>query len=677
MGSEDRNNRTRAEDIVEIDVRVAAELNEKFRELVALSQAIPGWTSAADGEGIARDAWALPSNALIIEIGAFLGRCTVLLAGARRLRDSGIVHCVDPFDCSGDAFSVPYYREILASLGGGPLRRHFEDNIARAELTDWVQIHQGRATEIAASWSKPIDLLLLDGDQSPEGARAAYGAWVPFLKPGGTIVLRNTVPRAYAPSHDGHRRLAVEEIVPTTYSDIRQLDDTTIAHKRERRLAPAHRDAPRVHLYAQCWNDAFMLPYFFRHYDPFVDRYVIYDDDSDDLSRDILEKHPKVEIRRFVRSEPEWFVKSEQALSNDCWKESRGSADWVIVTDVDEHLYHPAMLHYLRACADSGVTLIPALGFQMLSESSPGKPDLLCDTLTFGAPYYDLMKVSVFRPDAIEEINFALGRDQVAPVGNVRVPERDELLLLHYKYLGLEQTYARHQALLGRLGKKDFDAEGRWKHPYSWSVDELQDRWRYLAARAVDIRTASGENYPIPRWWLPGMQTVDVASNWINLPMTHEPSPEAKSPFGSSARVVHVADAARYSPLEIEAEPQFFQFRGYDLYLHPPRVGATRLKARDISPVAASPIFTCAVSLDDRSAGPVVFRMRFFDAAQTVWRDAVIQPGERREIKLSLDGFDGPLSAEFTTEMQAGAASNDFAWATFHEPRLTYDQATP
>lgn len=648
-------------------------------EFVEASEAIPGWTSGDDAQEIALASFALGDNPVIVEIGVFLGRCTVLLAGPRRRLGSGLVHGIDPFDGSGDAFSLPHYRRILESLGNGSQRDHFEANIADAGLGDWVKVHQGRGEDIAASWEQPIDLLLLDGDQSPEGARAAYEAWVKFLKPGGILVLRNTPARDYAEGHDGHRRLAMTEVVPGKYDEIRHLTDTTIARKVVPQVAAAagmlakqtRQLRSRVHVYAQCWNDEFMLPYFFRHYDPFVDRYVIFDDGSTDRSREILERHPKVEMRRFVRSDPEWFVKSEQALSNACWKESRGSADWVIVTDVDEHLYHPAMQEYLRACADSTITLIPALGFQMLSESLPGKTDLLCDTLTFGAPYYDLMKVSLFRPDAIEEINFTFGRDQVDPIGDIRVPQRDELLLLHYKYLGLEQTYARHQALLARLGERDFDAEGRWKHPYSWSIDELRGRWQYLADRAVNVRTAFGENYPIPRWWLPTMETVDVTSNWVSSPMIHEPPPEPRSQFGNLERVIHVADAARYSPLEIEAEPQYFQFRGYDLFLHPPIIGATRLRARDIAPGAASAVFTCALSLDDRSAGPVVFRMRFFDASQTVWREAVLQPGERREIKLSLDGFDGPLSAEFMTEMQAATPSNHFAWATFHEPRLT------
>lgn len=55
----------------------------------------------------------------------------------------------DPFDCSGDDFSVPHYRRLLTKAGGWPLPAHFERNIRCAGLEDWIEVHQGRAEEIA------------------------------------------------------------------------------------------------------------------------------------------------------------------------------------------------------------------------------------------------------------------------------------------------------------------------------------------------------------------------------------------------------------------------------------------------------------------------------------------------------------------------------------------------
>src|ERR1700674_4922379 len=109
-----------------------------------------------------------------------------------------------------------------------------------------------------------------------------------------------------------------------------------------------------IHLYAQCWNDCWTLPFFFRHYDSWVDRYFFYDDNSTDGTLAILRAHDRVQVSRFKRSFPDSFVLSEQMFSNQCWKQSRDVADWVIVTDVDEHLYHPQGAEYLARCAVEG-----------------------------------------------------------------------------------------------------------------------------------------------------------------------------------------------------------------------------------------------------------------------------------------------------------------------------------
>jgi hypothetical protein len=200
-------------------------------DYIRLSEGIPGWTRGEEARELARISFSLPAEARIVEIGSFFGASTILLAGPRRLRGSGLVHCVDPFDCSGDLFSIPYYKRILVEAGGGSLRDHFEKNIRHAGVTPWVKVHQGRATEVGKNWKALIDLLFLDGDHSRAGAREAYDTWARFLKPGGVIALHNSRPENRTLDHDGYRCLAEEEITAPDYRDIRLIGSTTFAIK--------------------------------------------------------------------------------------------------------------------------------------------------------------------------------------------------------------------------------------------------------------------------------------------------------------------------------------------------------------------------------------------------------------------------------------------------------------
>jgi predicted O-methyltransferase YrrM len=196
-----------------------------------LSETIPGWTRNEEAEALARMAHSIEGDAVIVEIGSFFGSSTVFLAGARKLRGVGKVYCVDPFDGSGDSFSVPHYTAIILAFGARSPLEHFQRNVSAAGLSEWVAVRQGTAEEIANSWTAAIDLLVLDGDQSPAGVRAAYDRWSPWLKPGGVIALHNSAPGEYAPEHDGHYLLATEEIQPPRYIERHLIGSITFARK--------------------------------------------------------------------------------------------------------------------------------------------------------------------------------------------------------------------------------------------------------------------------------------------------------------------------------------------------------------------------------------------------------------------------------------------------------------
>jgi glycosyltransferase involved in cell wall biosynthesis len=245
-----------------------------------------------------------------------------------------------------------------------------------------------------------------------------------------------------------------------------------------------------------------MLEFFFRHYDPFVERYVVYDDGSTDATLEILRARQNVEVRRFERVVEQSFVLSAQRLHNEVWKESRGRADWAILTAVDEHLYHADLAGYLARSKRRGVTAVPALGFQMVAGEFPAPGVRLAETITRGAPYSRMNKLSILDPDAIAETMFSLGRHRGSPTGLVRFPDSDEVLNLHYKFLGIDYLRAR-QALL-RTGLGEIDRQEGYGRQYLFDDAKVRSELAEFESRAFDVM-APGVDTPArhgePRWW--------------------------------------------------------------------------------------------------------------------------------------------------------------------------------
>jgi glycosyltransferase involved in cell wall biosynthesis len=204
---------------------------------------------------------------------------------------------------------------------------------------------------------------------------------------------------------------------------------------------------PRIHLYALCWNEEDIIPFFLRHYGGFADRIVIHDDESDDRSVGLLRAHPKVEVvpanlpAGIGRADASRFI----PFYNEAWKRSRGEADWIITCNLDEFYVHPTGLPaHLAACREQGVNIVPSFGFDMVSWRRPAPGSDLARTVRRGGRSWPMNKVCAFNPDEVEEINFTQGRHFCLPRGRLRFEPRVEVTLLHYHYLGLGRFVARY-----------------------------------------------------------------------------------------------------------------------------------------------------------------------------------------------------------------------------------------
>jgi len=118
----------------------------------------------------------LKRDSVIVEVGSYLGASSTFLAIAAEEEDS-IVYCVDTW--SNDAMSeskCDTYSSFVLNTD---------------KFAGTIHPLRGRSIEIAEQFSKPIDLLFIDGDHSYSGCSSDVKAWLPKLKDGGVVVFHD------------------------------------------------------------------------------------------------------------------------------------------------------------------------------------------------------------------------------------------------------------------------------------------------------------------------------------------------------------------------------------------------------------------------------------------------------------------------------------------------------
>ncbi|MBY0403513.1 MAG: glycosyltransferase family 2 protein [Cyanobacteria bacterium] len=252
-----------------------------------------------------------------------------------------------------------------------------------------------------------------------------------------------------------------------------------------------------IHAYCCSYNEEDLLPYYLRHYSTFCSKITILDNESTDASIDIIQafshglRQENSSLEVVCRSFNSDNQYQEDVLThhrNTMWKESKGIADFVVVSDVDEHLFHPQLKEFLFQHKRKGTTVFRPKGYMMLSPHFPTIKGLLVDEVQQGVRDYYIDKCVLFDPNAIEEINFGNGSHEAEPTGNVLFYDAVEnsealnpfydhsgesiLKLLHYHWMGIEKVNNRNALINNRVS--ELGRINHWGLHYAMSSEEVE-----------------------------------------------------------------------------------------------------------------------------------------------------------------------------------------------------------
>jgi predicted O-methyltransferase YrrM len=156
-----------------------------FASVVAKIEGVEGWLTDAQARRLWDSAAALAPGARIVEIGAFRGRSTIVLASAAPAGTEVVT--VDPH---GGGDRGPHQIVPDARLGERDYAA-FRANLRDAGVDDLVRHVRASSHEALEQVEGPIDLLYVDGAHRYGPAREDIERWGARVKPGGTMLVHD------------------------------------------------------------------------------------------------------------------------------------------------------------------------------------------------------------------------------------------------------------------------------------------------------------------------------------------------------------------------------------------------------------------------------------------------------------------------------------------------------
>jgi predicted O-methyltransferase YrrM len=201
--------------------RKILELRRRFpqsHKWLALSHRVQGWLEDLEGDWLYQLARGTADiDPVVVELGSFKGRSSVVLAAGLLGKANARLFCVDTFAQDEDPDYQRRFYEALLRGERHDLFATFLRNVRSCGVVTVITPLRGFTFEHASNWRLPIDLLFIDANHEFPAVMRDFQQWSPFVKRGGVIAFHDV-----SDHFEGPRRVVAEGVVPPAYSSVQQ-----------------------------------------------------------------------------------------------------------------------------------------------------------------------------------------------------------------------------------------------------------------------------------------------------------------------------------------------------------------------------------------------------------------------------------------------------------------------
>lgn len=255
----------------------------------------------------------------------------------------------------------------------------------------------------------------------------------------------------------------------------------------------------KVDWYTLCYNEEFIIPWVIQYWEKIrkdgIDLHIyVWDNYSTDSSVEMLSKYDWITINYFKTDGQNDPIQAQ--IKNTVWKNSKGKADFVCVSDFDEILWSNNLKSELQYMKDNDYNVLGTLWYAFCGDEMPvyAEDKYLHQLVKKGYKQYinhmeqfkDLGKFMIIDPNKIEDMNWSVGNHICNPKPEIRLYISSEIVAFHINKGLSEDFFVNKRKTMG----KNLSSLNRMKgycFEYNFPEEQSRQEYREYQKKSIDI----------------------------------------------------------------------------------------------------------------------------------------------------------------------------------------------